>query len=293
MYEPLNGTGVALITPFSKDLTVDYDALTRMVNHLIKGKVEYIVILGTTGENVTLSNDEKHEIINHIIAVNKSRIKLVLGVGGNNSGLVAHQLSQIAYKNLSAILSVAPYYNKPNQTGLYQHYKLISESSPLPVILYNVPGRTGVSISAETQLALAYDFKNIVATKEASGNMDLIMKIIKDKPKKFGVISGDDNLTLPMMSAGAQGVISVSANAFPQLMSNLVQSALSGDYNHARALHYKLFDITNLMFEEGSPAGVKFILKQKKLIDDNVRLPLVKSSATLQKKINISLKELK
>lgn len=293
MYEPLKGTGVALITPFKKDLTIDYDALTRMVNHMVKGKVEYIVIMGTTGENVTLSSDEKHEVINHIIAINKSRVKLVLGVGGNNSGLVAHQLSQISYENISAILSVAPYYNKPNQTGLYQHYKLVSECSPLPVILYNVPGRTGVSMSAQTQLALAHDFKNIVATKEASGNMDLIMKIIKDKPKKFGVISGDDNLTLPMISVGAQGVISVSANAYPEAMSNMVRESLAGNYNQARAMHYKLFDITNLMFEEGSPVGVKYILKQMKLIDDTVRLPLVKTSDTLRKKIDIALKKIK
>jgi len=242
----LTGTGVAIVTPFKKNGTVDFTALKKLVNHLINGKVEYLVVMGTTGESVTLSKEEKQEVMDCVVKETKKRVPLVLGVGGNNTSEVVKQIEKVDSKNFSAILSVSPYYNKPSQEGIYQHYKAISKASKLPIILYNVPGRTSSNISAETTLRLAKDFKNIVAIKEASGNLAQCMQIINGRPKNFLVISGDDNLTLPIIACGGDGVISVVANAYPKDFSDMLRAALGYDLDTARKLHYKLMDFTDL-----------------------------------------------
>ena len=285
----LNGTGVALVTPFRKNGTVDTEALQRIVKHVSDGGVEYLVVLGTTAESVTLSKTEKQIVLETIQSANKKKLPVILGVGGNNTAEIIFQLDAKELKGVDAILSVTPYYNKPNQTGLYEHYKAIARNSPLPVILYNVPGRTGINMTAETQLKLAHQFSNIIATKEASGNMDQIQSIIKSKPKNFTVISGDDNLTLAMIACGAMGVISVSANAYPKQMSNMVRFAIKNNMVEARKLHYQLFDITNMMFAEGSPGGVKEILQYKGLCNNDVRMPLANVSSALSKKIKSAM----
>lgn len=281
----LKGSGVALITPFKKDGSIDFDGLTAIVNHMIKGKMDYIVILGTTGEAATLNAEERNEVIKHIIDTNKKKLPLVLGIGSNNTADVVHHLQTDNLKGINAVLSVTPYYNKPNQQGLYTHYKTIAAASPLPLILYNVPGRTGVNMTAETQLHLAHECENIIATKEASGKMEQVMEIIKSKPKNFTVISGDDNLTLPMIACGAEGVISVSANAFPRQMSDLVRSAMLHQWEKAKKIHYSIFTITNMFFEEGSPAGVKECLAHLSITKNYVRLPLTNVSENLSQKI--------
>jgi len=238
------GTGVAIITPFTGKGEVDFPALTKLVEHLIKGRVEYIVVLGTTGETATLSKEEKELVIKHIIKINKKRIPLVLGVGGNNTAEIVQQLKKDDLSGFEAILSVSPYYNKPSQEGIYQHYKAIANASPLPIILYNVPGRTASNIAWDTTIRLAKEFKNIIAIKEASGNIEQCMKIIKHRPDNFLIISGDDNLTLPLIASGADGVISVIANAYPKDFSDMVRSALIHDFKTAQKLHYKLLEIT-------------------------------------------------
>jgi 4-hydroxy-tetrahydrodipicolinate synthase len=273
------GTGVAIITPFTNKGEVDFPALTKLVEHLIKGRVEYIVVLGTTGETATLSKEEKQHVINHIIKVNKNRIPLVLGVGGNNTAEVVESLKKDDLTGFSAILSVSPYYNKPSQEGIYQHYKAISKASPLPIILYNVPGRTASNIAWDTTIRLATEFKNIIAIKEASGNMEQCMKIIKHRPDNFLIISGDDNLTLPLIACGADGVISVVANAYPKDFSDMVRSALVHDLKTAQKLHYKLLEITEQLFADGNPGGVKVVLANKKITQSFVRLPLVEPNA--------------
>jgi len=281
------GTGVAIVTPFNKKGNVDFPALTKLVEYIIKGRVEYIVVLGTTGETATLSKDEKNQIINHILKVNNKRIPLVLGVGGNNTAEVVDQLKKEDLKGFSAILSVSPYYNKPSQEGIYQHYKAISKVSPLPIILYNVPGRTASNIAWDTTIRLAKQFKNIIAIKEASGNIEQCMKIIKYRPDNFLIISGDDNLTLPLIASGADGVISVVANAYPKDYSDMVRSALFHDFKAAQKLHYKLMEITEQLFADGNPGGVKYVLAKKNITQTTVRLPLVepneKVKATLKK----------
>lgn len=269
------GTGVAIVTPFKKNGSVDFNALEKVVEHLIKGKVEYIVALGTTGESVTLSKEEKIAVTEHIVNTVKGRIPVVLGIGGNNTSEVIHSMEKTDLSGISAILSVCPYYNRPNQEGLYQHFSAIAKAAPLPILLYNVPTRTSCNLSDETTLRLAHEFKNIIGIKEASGNFAQVMNIIKNRPKNFLVISGDDLITLPLIACGADGVISVVANAYPKDFSEMTRQALAGNYNEARKLHYKLTNITNLLFADGSPGGIKAALKLMGLTSDYVRLPLV------------------
>jgi len=279
------GTGVAIVTPFTTKGLVDYPALTKLVEHLIKGRVEYIVVLGTTGETATLSKEEKQSVIAHIIKTTNKRIPLVLGVGGNNTAELVETLKKDDLSAFSAILSVSPYYNKPSQEGIYQHYKAISKASPLPIILYNVPGRTASNISWDTTIRLATEFKNIVAIKEASGNIEQCMKIIKHRPDNFLVISGDDNLTLPLIASGADGVISVVANAYPKDFSDMVRSALIHDLKTAQKLHYKLMELTEQLFADGNPGGIKYVLAQKKITQATVRLPLVEPNDAVKAKL--------
>lgn len=280
------GTGVAIVTPFTKDGNVDFKGLTQLIEHLIKGKVEYLVVLGTTGESATLSKEEKSAVINHVLDVNEGRLPLVLGVGGNNTQEIVSSLKNPDLKKFQAILSVSPYYNKPSQEGIYQHYKHIAEASPLPILLYNVPGRTASNISSDTTLRLANEFKNIIGIKEASGNLEQCMRIIKHKPKSFLVISGDDNLTLPLMACGGDGVISVVANAYPKEFSEMVRLAAANQYEQARKLHYKLNEITEQLFADGNPGGIKHVLELMKICKGFVRLPLVKPNAGVQKKLS-------
>ncbi|MEO6903918.1 MAG: 4-hydroxy-tetrahydrodipicolinate synthase [Bacteroidia bacterium] len=276
------GTGVAIVTPFNKDNTVDYKSLGKVVDHIIKGGVDYIVVLGTTGESVTLSTEEKQSVIAHVIETVESKVPIVLGLGGNNTQEILNSLKASNFNHIDAILSVSPYYNKPNQRGIYQHYKAISEASPIPIILYNVPGRTSSNITAETTLKLAEDFKNIIGIKEASGNIEQCMKIIKYKPKDFLVISGDDMITLPLIASGADGVISVVANAFPKDFSEMVRQIIAGNVLEAQKLHYKLSDIIEQLFADGNPAGVKAVLEMMNICSSQVRLPLVRVNKATQ-----------
>ena len=269
------GTGVAIVTPFKADKSVDYDALERLVEHLVSNGIDYLVVQGTTGESVTLTKEEKKETLAFIQKINNGRIPVVLGIGGNCTATVVETLKTTDLTGVDAILSVSPYYNKPTQEGIYQHYKAIAEASPLPIILYNVPGRTSSNILASTTLRLARDFKNIIAVKEASGNLEQCMEIINNKPEGFLVISGDDALTLPIIASGGDGVISVIANAFPLGFSDMVRAALKADLHTAQKLHYKYFEMIHYLFVEGNPAGVKAALKILNITGDTVRLPLV------------------
>lgn len=268
------GTGVAIITPFKNDFSVDFPALERVVEHVIKGQVNYIVVLGTTGESVTLNKKEKIEVIDTVVKTTAKRVPIVVGIGGNNTADVVEGLKTVNLNGADGILSVVPYYNKPNQTGLYEHYKAVSQASPLPVILYNVPGRTGINMNADTTIKLAREFQNLVAIKEASGNMQQIMEILRDKPEGFSVISGDDALTLPMVALGATGVISVVANALPMDFSTMVREAIDGNYQLARKIHFSYLEVIAALFTEGNPAGVKAVMHGLKLIENVVRLPL-------------------
>jgi 4-hydroxy-tetrahydrodipicolinate synthase len=270
------GTGVAIVTPFTKDGNVDFKSLERLVNFIIKGGVEYVVVMGTTGESVTLSKEEKSSVVEHVIETVDRRVPIVLGLGGNNTQEIISSLKKESFAHIDALLSVSPYYNKPNQRGIYQHYRAIAEASPLPVILYNVPGRTASNITADTTLKLAEEFKNIIAIKEASGNLEQCMKIIKYRPKDFLVISGDDALTLPILACGGDGVISVVANAFPGDFSEMTREMMAGNLKDAQKLHYKLTDIIEQLFADGNPAGIKAVLEMMKICPSNVRLPLVK-----------------
>lgn len=290
--QKLKGTGVALVTPFLKSGAVDFKGLTNLVNHVANGKVEYLVVLGTTGESITLNKEEKQHVLQCVLAANKKKLPIVLGVGGSNTHDILTQLTTENLKGVDAILSVTPYYNKPNQNGLYAHYKAIAAKSPLPIILYNVPARTGINMTAETQLRLANDFKNIVATKEASGNVEQIMSIIQNKPTDFIVISGDDPMTLPLIACGADGLISVVANAYPKQMSDMVRLAMKNKITEARKLHYSLLDITKLMFAEGSPAGIKEVLQHLGICDNTLRLPLTNVSKTMSKQIKETMMSL-
>lgn len=283
------GTGVAIVTPFRKDTSIDFNALDKLVKHIINGGANYLVVMGTTAESVTLTKDEKQAVINYIKEINNNKLPIVIGIGGNNTQEVVNNIKNQDFDGISGILSVSPYYNKPSQTGLLRHYKNISTACPVNVILYNVPGRTGGNISAETVLKLANDCENIVAVKEASANFDQIMKIIQHKPEGFAVISGDDGLTLPLISVGMDGVISVTANAYPDVMSEMVSNALKSNTKKARELHYKLLNFTNLIFEEGNPAGIKAALEIKGIIQNYLRLPLTKISRSLYKRIEESV----
>jgi len=277
-----HGTGVALVTPFNADGSVDFDGLKSLINYLIDGKVEYLVSLGTTGEASTLNKDEKKKIWEFTAEVNNGRLPLVAGIGGNDTASIVDSIKKFETIGYDAILSASPYYNKPTQEGIYQHYKMIGNESRLPVILYNVPGRTGSNVSAETSCRLANDCKNIIAIKEASGNFDQFNQIMRDKPEDFLLISGDDPVALPMISLGAVGVISVVGNALPKQLSDMIRLCLQGDFASAVPLHLSLIEFTRLMFAEGNPAGVKAALKQFSVCDDNLRLPLVKVSAALR-----------
>jgi 4-hydroxy-tetrahydrodipicolinate synthase len=270
----LKGTGVAIVTPFKADYTVDTAGLAKVVEHIIAGKVNYIVVLGTTGETATLTREEKQLVIDTVAAANNQRVPLVLGAGGNNTQEVIDTVKNMPRGVFEAVLSVSPYYNKPSQEGIVAHYKAIAAASPLPVILYNVPSRTSSNINPETTLRLAKE-KNIIGIKEASNNLEQHMKIIKNRPEGFLHISGDDNLTLPILAAGGDGVISVLANAFPKDFSAMVQHALKSDLEKARTLHYKLMDITDQLFADGNPGGVKAALQLLGICGDTLRLPLV------------------
>ena len=277
------GSGVALVTPFNQDMQIDFDALASLVEYQIENGTDFLVVQGTTGESPTLSKSEKMDVLNEVIEINEGRCKIVYGVGGNNTAAVAELLAGLP-QGVDGILSVSPYYNKPIQKGIVAHYKILADSTDLPIILYNVPGRTGSNVAPETTLELA-EVKNIVAVKEASGNMEQIMQIIKYRPSGFGVLSGDDNLTMPLIAAGADGVISVVANAFPALFSTMVHSAIRGDFEAARKAHYTLFDVTKMFFEQGNPGGVKAALAHMELMDEYMRLPLFPVSDELRKRI--------
>ena len=270
----IKGTGVALITPFNKDFSIDFEGLKRMVNHIIDGGLDYIVVLGTTGETATLNKKEKETVFKAVAEYANNRIPLVAGLGGNNTLDLIETITHFDFTGYSGILSVSPYYNKPNQNGIYMHYKMVAEASPIPVIIYNVPGRTGSNISPETVCRLAKDCRNIIAVKEASGNLEQCMNIVQRMPANFAVTSGDDSFTLPFMSIGMCGVISVIANAYPAQMSALVNACLNKDYDKANQLHYKLYELMKLIFADGSPGGIKYILNKLGLCETTVRLPL-------------------
>ncbi len=293
MKSPFTGTGVAIITPFKSDGSIDFPALTKVIEHIIKGKCEYIVVMGTTGESPVLSKNEKHEILQHAIKIINGRVPVVYGIGGNNTAETVHQLITTDLLGVSGILSVSPFYNKPNQRGLYEHYKEIAEASPLPVILYNVPGRTAMNMTADTTLKLAHDFPRLVAIKEASGNLEQMMAIIKDRPKDFLVISGDDLLTLPIIASGGDGVISVVANAFPKQFSEMVRLFLDGNFKAGNKLHYQLMRVTQLFFADGNPGGVKVALEAQKFIKANLRLPLYPVNEEVRKAIIAETKKFK
>ena len=288
----LHGMGVALITPFKEDESVDYEALIRMVNHLIENGTDYIVALGTTAETSVLSEDEKIEITRIIVEQVNRRIPVVLGIGGNCTRNVLNQIEHTNFKGIDAILSVVPYYNKPSQEGMYEHFKAIAKMSPRPIVLYNVPGRTGINMTAATTLRLANDFDNIVAIKEASGNISQMDDIIKRKPTDFQVISGDDGITFPLIALGAVGVISVIGNAFPKEFSRMVRLALAGDYNNARIIHSRFAELFELLFVDGNPAGVKSMLNMMGFIENKLRLPLVPTRIITFEKIRDVLQKL-
>jgi 4-hydroxy-tetrahydrodipicolinate synthase len=287
------GTGVAIITPFRKDRSIDFKSLEKLLEHLINNGIDYIVALGTTGESVTLSKDEKNAVVSYVIEVINNRVPLVIGMGSNNTQEIVNSIKSNSFKNIDAILSVAPYYNKPSQAGLFEHFKSIADASPVPVILYNVPGRTSSNISAETTVKLARNVKGIIAIKEASGNLCQIMNIVKNKPRNFLVISGDDLLTLPMIAVGGAGVISVAANAYPKEISEMVNHALKNDTVRANEIHYKLLDLIEALFEEGNPSGVKAVLEILKICPSNLRLPLLQVSDMHYKKLGELIKKLK
>ncbi len=281
----LIGTGVALITPFKPDLSVDHQALTAVVEFNISNGVNYLVISGTTGESVTITANEKKEIINTIIKANKGRVPLVIGIGGNNTAAVVEELQSTDLSPFAAILSVAPYYSKPTQEGFYQHFKAIAQASTIPVILYNVPGRTAKNMETSTILRLAKDFQSIVALKEAGNNMDQYLELIKNKPSDFLVISGADDLVLGVTLAGGSGVISVIGQAFPKEFSQMIQWGIDGNSKDSRAMEARLMPVINMIFEDAHPAGIKAVLKKMNYCEDSVRLPLVAASEKLQSKI--------
>ena len=287
-----HGTGVAMVTPFNTDGSVDYQGLERLINHLVNGGIDYLVSLGTTGETATLSKDEKKKVWEFTAEINNGRLPLVAGIGGNNTLSIAEEIKSFESNGYSAILSVSPYYNKPTQEGLYQHYKYLSESSSLPILLYNVPGRTSMNMTAETICKLAHDFKNLIGVKDACGSFDQFNQVMRDKPQDFMLISGDDPVALPMMAIGAVGVISVVANAIPKQFADMIRLCLNEDFAKAAPAHLSMIELTRLCFAEGNPAGVKAALKQLGICDDNVRLPLVKASHNLNALIAEQLKQL-
>ncbi len=292
MYNTFKGTGVALVTPFHSNGNIDFKSLDALVKHLIQGGVDFLVALGTTAETATLSEDEKSAVLNAIIDANEGTLPVVVGMGSNNTSHLVSELKSLKTEGVDGILTVAPYYNKPNQRGMYAHFKEVAMNTDLPIILYNVPGRTSSNLLPETILKLASDFKNIVGVKEASGNLMQVMEIIKARPAGFKVFSGDDALTLPMLSCGADGVISVVANAFPKAMSEMVNIMISdNDRYKAMELHYKMLDVTNALFADGNPAGAKALMAHMGMMGNNLRLPLVKVNANLNNELKRLLTE--
>lgn len=288
----LKGMGVALITPFRDDESIDFEALGNLVDYQLQNGTDYLVVLGTTAETPTLSSEEKKQVADFIINKVNGKLPIVLGVGGNSTHAITEELKTKDFTGVDAILSVVPYYNKPSQEGIFQHYKAISEATDLPILLYNVPGRTGVNMTAGTTLRIAGEFKNIIGVKEASGNIVQMDDIIKNKPKDFMVISGDDAVTYPLISLGAVGVISVIGNAFPKEFSRMVRLALNGDWHNALHIHHSFTELFELLFVDGNPAGVKCILNAMGYCENKLRLPLVPTRITTFEKIRCVLQEL-
>ena len=286
------GLGIALITPFKTDGSIDFDALDRLVEYQIKGRADFLCIMGTTAETPTLSREEKRLLKEHLVERVAGRVPLLMGCGGNNTAAILDELQNEDWKGIDGVLSVCPYYNKPSQEGLYQHFAAIAKVSPVPVVLYNVPGRTGVNMTAETTLRLAREFENIVAIKEASGNITQMDDIIKDKPQHFDVISGDDGITFPLITLGAVGVISVIGNALPAEFSRMVRLALRGEYSSSLTIHHKFTELFKLLFVDGNPAGVKAMLSEMGMIQNVLRLPLVPTRLTTMEKISQIVREL-
>lgn len=286
------GVGVALITPFHNDGSIDFNGLERLLEHCINGGVDYFVVNGTTAENPTLSKEERYAVLDFVLEKNASRLPVIFGVGGNNTMAVAQEMSAFNVDGVSALLSASPYYNKPTQEGIYQHYKALSEASSLPIILYNVPGRTSSNISAETTLRLAADFENIVAIKEASGNLNQITELVLGRPEGFKIISGDDNLTFAMLGIGCDGVISVSGQGVPEVFCKVYDEAVQGNWSASKEAHLSLFNLTNLLFAEGNPAGIKAVLEIREICGDHVRLPLVPATSRLKASIKAELDRL-
>jgi 4-hydroxy-tetrahydrodipicolinate synthase len=284
-----HGTGVALVTPFNTDGSIDFEGLRRLINSQIDGGVEYLVSLGTTGEAATLSKEEKDAVWKFTKEAAAGRLPLVAGIGGNNTAEVIEAIKSFDTEGYDAILSVSPYYSRPTQEGIYQHYKAVAEASTLPVILYNVPARTGSNMTAETTLRLAHDFDNIIGVKEAAGNFEQFNKILEQKPADFLFISGDDSVSLPLIAMGAVGIISVVANAIPSQFSNMIRLCLEGNFEEARKLHYQVLEFTNSLFLEGNPCGVKEALKHSGVCNNTLRLPLVTVSSRVSEKIKQEL----
>ena len=287
------GLGIALITPFTPDGEVDSNSLKRLVEYQLQNGADFLCILATTGETPCLSAEEKAEIKRLVVEVNNGRVPILMGCGGNNTRAVVQELKSADWSGIDGVLSVCPYYNKPSQEGLYQHFKAIAEASPLPVVLYNVPGRTGINLQAQTTLRLARDCENIIAIKEASGSLEQVDEIINNKPARFDVISGDDALTFSMVASGAAGVISVIGNALPKEFSRMIRLEFNGEYEPARKIHHRFQQLYSLLFVDGNPAGVKALLHEMGFIDNVLRLPLVPTRLTTLQKITTILKELK
>lgn len=287
----LRGTGVAIVTPFKNDSSIDFNALGRVINHVINGGVNYIVAMGTTGESVTLSKDEKDAILAYVLETVDKRVPVIYGIGGNNTSEVINGIRHTELEGVDGILSVAPYYNKPTQRGIFQHFKEIATCCPLPLIIYNVPGRTACNLNADTCLELAHSCENIIGIKEASGDLAQMMKIIKNKPDNFMVISGDDMLTIPLVAAGGSGVISVLANAYPAQCTELVNQALKNNFKAAREIQFRFLEMIELLFIEGNPAGVKDIMSIMNICQNNVRLPLVPVSRQVHTRIQKAMEE--
>ena len=291
--ESFIGTGVALVTPFTRDAAVDVSALRSIVNNQIENGIDYLVVLGTTAESATLTKEEKQLVIDTIVSENNKRLPLVLGIGGNNTEGIVREMQETETGAFQAILSVSPYYNKPTQEGIYQHYKAVAEATTLPIVLYNVPGRTGVNMTAETTLRLARDFENIVAIKEASGNITQMDEILKNKPEGFDLISGDDGITYPLVSLGAVGVISVLGNAFPGEFGKMTRLAMEGDYAQALTIHHQFTEMYRLLFVDGNPAGAKALLSMMGMMKNKLRLPLVPAREVTCEQLQTAWKSLK
>ncbi len=290
MTTKLRGTGIAIVTPFTENRDVDYPALKKLVNYLIDGGVEHLVVMGTTGESAVLNDSEKKQVLDTVIAENQGRLPIVLGLGGNCTQAVVEQIKSTDFTGVDAILSVSPAYNKPTQEGIYKHFEAVATASPLPIILYNVPGRTSSNMSASLTLRLANNFDNIIAVKEASGDMMQCMEILRDRPEGFLVLSGDDALTLPLVLMGGDGVISVQGMAYPKEFSDMVREGLAGNNEEAKNLHYMQLEMMNLIFAEGNPGGIKEVLKLRGVCENYVRLPLVEVSSELSAKIKAELR---